>query len=43
LRMTSNYTHFSEGFARETVERLAIDSLSRTHSEDLDSVAVAAN
>jgi integrase len=43
LRMTSNYTHFSEGFARETVERLAIDSLSRTHSEDLDSVAIATN
>jgi integrase len=43
LRMTSNYTHFSEGFARETVERLAVESLSRTHSEDLDSVAIAAN
>jgi integrase len=39
LRTTSGYTHFSEDFARETVERLA----SWTHSRKLDSVAVRSN
>jgi integrase len=39
LRTTSGYTHFSEDFARETVERLA----SWTHSRKSDSVAVRPN
>ncbi len=43
LRTTSVYTHFSESFMRETVERLAGEVPSRTHSEKLDSVAVGAN
>jgi len=43
LRMTSGYTHFSEDFARETVERLASELPSWTHSEELDSVARGAN
>jgi integrase len=43
LRTTSIYTHFSEDFARETVERLASELPSRTHSGGLDSVAVAPN
>jgi integrase len=43
LRTTSDYTHFSESFMRETVERLAGELQSRTHSESLDSVAVASN
>jgi integrase len=33
LRTTSIYTHFSEDFARETVERLANEMPSWTHSE----------
>lgn len=43
LRTTSGYTHFSENFVRETVERVATESLSRTHSQQLDSVSVGAN
>jgi integrase len=36
LRTTSGYTHFSEDFARETIERLASEFLSWTHSGKLD-------
>jgi integrase len=43
LRTTSGYTHFSKDFVRETVERVATESLSRTHSQQLDSVSVGAN
>jgi integrase len=43
LRTTSGYTHFSEDFARETVERLANELPSRTHFRKLDSVAVVPN
>ena len=43
LRTTSGYTHFSEDFARETVERLASGLPSRTHSGKLDSGETAAN
>jgi len=43
LRTTSGYTHFSEPFVRETVERLASELPSWTHSPKLDSVAVDAN
>lgn len=43
LRTTSRYTHFSEDFARETVERLASELPSWTHSGKLDSVAAEAN
>jgi integrase len=43
LRTTSDYTHFSESFMRETVERLAGELQSRTHSATLDSLAVASN
>jgi integrase len=39
LRTTSGYTHFSEAFIRETVERAGP---SWTHSGDLDSVAAEA-
>lgn len=42
LRMTSNYTHFSEDFMRETVERLAGEQ-SWTQSGKLDSVQAAGN
>lgn len=43
LRTTSGYTHFSEDFVRETVERLKGEVPSWTHSGKLDSVAVGAN
>jgi integrase len=43
LRTTSGYTHFSEDFARKTVERLASKLPSWTHSGKLDSVARQAN
>lgn len=43
LRTTSGYTHFSEEFARETVERLASELPSWTHSRKLDSVAARTN
>jgi integrase len=43
LRTTSGYTHFSEDFARETVERLAVELRSWTRSGKLDSVAAEAN
>jgi len=43
LRTTSDYTHFSEDFARQTVERLASESSCWTQSEKLDSVAVGRN
>ncbi len=42
LRTTSGYTHFSEDFARQTVERLASELPSWTHSESLDSVVMPA-
>jgi integrase len=42
LRTTSGYTHFSEDFARQTVERLASALPSWTHSESLDSVVMPA-
>ena len=42
LRTTSGYTHFSEDFARQTVERLANELPSWTHSESLDSVVMPA-
>jgi integrase len=42
LRTTSGYTHFSETYTRELVEKMASDS-SWTHSRELDSVAVGAN
>ena len=42
LRTTSGYTHFSEDFARQTVERLASELPSWTHSEKLDSVVMPA-
>jgi integrase len=42
LRTTSGYTHFSEDFARQTVERLASELPSWTHSEGLDSVVMPA-
>jgi len=42
LRMTSNYTHFSEQFQRETVERLASKSMFCTQPSDLYSVAMPA-
>jgi integrase len=43
LRTTSNYTHFSDNFMRETVERLAGEMQSRTQSANLDSVRTVAN
>lgn len=43
LRTTSGYTHFSDSFARETVERLASELPSWTQSEGMDSVATGAN
>jgi integrase len=43
LRTTSGYTHFSEDFARKTVERLASELPSWTHSGMLDSVAAKTN
>jgi hypothetical protein len=43
LRTTSGYTHFSETFIRETVEKMASELPSWTHSRKLDSVEVAAN
>src|ERR1700693_3460590 len=43
LRTTSGYTHFSEDFVRKTVERLASESPSWTHSQKLDSVVTGAN
>lgn len=43
LRTTSGYTHFTEAFKRETVERLASELPSWTHSEKLDSVAAKTN
>jgi integrase len=42
LKMTSNYTHFSEQFQRETVERLASKLTCCTQSEVLYSVAMPA-
>lgn len=42
LRMTSNYTHFSEQFQRETVERLASKLMFCTQPSDLYSVAMSA-
>jgi len=42
LRTTSGYTHFSEDFARQTVERLASELPSWTHSESVDSVVMPA-
>jgi integrase len=42
LRTTNVYTHFSENYTRELVERMASES-SWTHSRELDSVAVGAN
>jgi integrase len=43
LPTTSGYTHFSEDFARNTVERLASKMPSWTHSGKLDSVAAKTN
>jgi integrase len=43
LRTTSGYTHFSEAFARETVEKMASGLPSWTHFSKLDSVEVAPN
>jgi integrase len=43
LRTTSGYTHFGEDFARQTVERLASEMPSGTHSGKLHSVETAAH
>jgi integrase len=43
LRTTSGYTHFSESFVRETVEKMASELPSWTHSRKLDSVEVVPN
>jgi integrase len=43
LRMTSTYTHFSEAFARETVERLANGIALLDSVDSLDSVAAESN
>jgi integrase len=43
LRTTSGYTHFTEAFKRETVERLASETPSWTQLAKLDSVAAKSN
>jgi integrase len=43
LRMTSSYTHFSEAFARKTVERLANGIALLDSVDSLDSVATEPN
>jgi integrase len=43
LRTTSGYTHFTDSFKREIVERLASQLMFWTHFKELDSVEVESN